>query len=170
MKKLLLVVAMVAASFTANAQDGSFNLGVNLGLPTGDAGDAYSFGMALEANYLFEVSDAFKVGPSLSYMHYFGKERTFTNGGVTVTTDVEDASFIPLAVAGRFSLSDEFTLGGDLGYGIGISPDGNDGGFYYRPMLGYNISENAMIQASYSGVSVEGGTFSNFGLGVMFSL
>ncbi|CAL2084464.1 OMP_b-brl domain-containing protein [Tenacibaculum sp. 190524A05c] len=162
MKKFLLTIAMVAFGFAANAQDGEFNAGVNLGLPTGDVSDAYSFAVSAEVNYLFSVSDDFKVGPSLGFANFFGKDV----GGVTV----DSASFLPLAAAGRFAVSEEFTLGADLGYGIGISPDGNDGGFYYRPMVGYNIAENIMLQATYSGVSVNGGTFSNIGLGVMFGL
>lgn len=162
MKKFLLTIAMVAFGFAANAQDGEFNAGVNLGLPIGDASDFYSFSAGVEVNYLFSVSDDFKVGPSVGFTNYFGKEV----GGV----DVDSASFLPLAAAGRFAVSDKFTLGADLGYGIGISPDGNDGGFYYRPMVGYAISEGIMLQASYSAVNTDAITMSNIGLGVMFGL
>lgn len=158
MKKLLLVVAMVILGFSANAQDGRFNLGANIGLPVGDAGDITSFVIALEANYLFEVADEFEVGPAASFVNYFGKN------------NFSDFSFLPLAVAGRFSASEEFTLGADLGYGIALSPSGLDGGFYYRPMVGYNIKENLMLQLSYSGISVNGGTFGNVGVGAMFQL
>lgn len=162
MKKFLLTIAMVAFGFAANAQDGEFNAGVNLGLPVGDVSDAYSFTLGAEVNYLFSVSDDFKVGPSAGFVQFFGDEI----GGF----DVADASFLPLAAAGRFAVSDEFTLGADLGYAVGLSPDGNDGGFYYRPMVGYTISEGIMLQATYSGVSVDGGSFANIGLGVMFGL
>lgn len=55
-------------------------------------------------------------------------------------------------------------------YAIGISPSGNDGGFYYRPIVGYKIGDDSQLNISYSGVSVNGGTFSNIGLGVMFGL
>lgn len=159
MKKLLLSIALVAFTFAATAQDGKFNLGVNLGLPTGDVSDAYSFVGSVEANYLFDVSDEFQVGPSASYVHYFGEEDFISDGG-----------FLPLAAAARFNASEEFVLGADLGYAIGISPDGNDGGFYYRPMVGYNLNDKVMLQVSYSGVSMDGGSFANFGLGAMFAL
>ncbi|CAL2064368.1 outer membrane beta-barrel protein [Tenacibaculum sp. 190524A05c] len=166
MKKFLLAIAMVAFGFTANAQDGEFNAGVNLGLPIGDVSDFYSFTIGAEVNYLFSVSDDFKVGPSVGFTQFFGSDVEVLG----VTVEGADASFMPLAAAGRFAVSEEFTLGADLGYAIGLSPDGNDGGFYYRPMVGYNISENVMLQATYSGVSVDGGSFSNIGLGVMFGL
>ncbi|MCL7764197.1 porin family protein [Polaribacter sp. Z014] len=166
MKKLLVMAAFVFAGLgVANAQEGSFNAGVNLGIPTGDSSDAYSFAMSVEANYLFDVSESFKVGPSVSYSHYLGKNDVLGSG-----FDVDDASFLPIAAAGRYAVSDKFTVGADLGYGIGISPDENDGGFYYRPMVGYSVSEKVMIQASYSAVDTDGITVSNFGVGAMFAL
>lgn len=161
MKKFLLTIAVVAFGFVANAQDGQFNAGVNLGLPVGDADTVSSFVLGAEVNYLFSVSDDFEVGPSVSFVNFFGKDF----GGVS-----QDASFLPIAAAGRFSISDEFTLGADLGYGIGLSPSGIDSGFYYRPMVGYNVADNIMIQATYSGISVTGATWANIGLGVMFAL
>ena len=47
MKKLLLMATIAVFGFTAAAQDspsadgGDFNLGINLGLPVGDAGDGW---------------------------------------------------------------------------------------------------------------------------------
>lgn len=162
MKKLLLVIAMVAIGLTAHAQDGTFNVGANIGLPSADADTGYDFAISLEANYLFEVSDEFKVGPSLSYAHYFG--------GSVGSVNFSDASFLPIDAAARFDASEKIVIGLNLGYAVGLSPNGNDGGFHYRPSVGYNIAENTTIQASYSGVSVEGGTFANIGLGVVFGL
>ena len=169
MKKVLLIaVVAILGLGSVNAQEGVFNLGVNFGLPTGDADDFYSLAIGVEANYLFQVSEEFQVGPSVSYISYFGKSEVF---GVQV--DIDNAGFLPLAAAGRFNASEKFVIGADLGYAIGISPEENDGGFYYRPMVGYNINEKIQITASYSGISLSGdgdGTFSNFGLGAMFAL
>lgn len=163
MKKVLFIAALALLGFSnVNAQDGSFNVGANIGITTGDADVSYGLMISAEANYLFEVADEFKVGPSVSYVNYFGKT---ING-----FDIDNASFIPLAAAGRFNASEKFDIGLDLGYGIGISPDGNDGGFYYRPLVGYKLNEQITLQAAYSGVSVDGGTFSNLAIGVMFAL
>lgn len=156
MKKLLFLVAIVAASFTANAQ-GQFNVGVNLGLPVGDASNVSSFAFGVEANYLFEVSDEFKVGPTASYVHFLGKD----SGPST--------SHLPLGGAARYSVSDEFVVGADLGLALGMS-NASGSNFYYRPMVGYNISETMMIQASYMGISSEGFTVATFSAGVMFAL
>ncbi|MCH3882314.1 outer membrane beta-barrel protein [Tenacibaculum aquimarinum] len=157
MKKLLLSIALVAFTFAATAQDGKFNLGVNAALPTGDFGEISSFGIGVEANYLFDVSEGFQIGPSVSYINFFGE----TVGAV----EFPSTGFMPLAAAGRFNASDEFTLGADLGYAIGVS-NAEGGEFYWRPMVGYDISDKVMLQASYSGM----GDLSFFGLGAMFAL
>ena len=165
MKKVLFIAVVVLGLGNINAQNGSFNAGVSIGLPTGDISDSSSLAISVEANYLFEISDQFKVGPSISYLHYTGKKDILGSG-----YDQDDMSFLPIAAAARFAASEKFTIGADLGYGFGISPDDIEGAFYYRPMIGYNISEKVMLQATYTGMSKEDTTISNFGVGAMFSL
>ncbi len=166
MKKVLFIATFVLVGLgNINAQNGSFNAGVNIGFPTGDISDSSSLAISAEANYLFEISDQFKVGPSISYLHYIGEKDVLGSG-----FDADDISFLPIAAAARFTASEKFTIGADLGYGIGISPNDIEGAFYYKPMVGYNISEKVMLQAAYTGMSKEGSTISNFGVGAMFSL
>ncbi|MFY0604264.1 MAG: transporter [Flavobacteriaceae bacterium] len=159
MKKLILVFALVLTSFGANAQ---FSVGASFGLPTGDVSDGYTFALGIDANYMFESESDFSYGVATGYLTYFGDE--------ILGISIDNASFLPLAGALRYTASEKFTLGADLGYAIGLAPDGNDGGFYYRPMVSYALGENTSLNLSYSGVSVDGGTFSNVGLGVMFGL
>lgn len=163
MKKLLLLIAIVGTGFTANAQ---FNVGVNLGLPTGDISNVSSFSFGVEANYLFEVSDELKVGPTVSYVHFVGKSIDLVGFG---PIDTPNISFMPVGAAARYGVSDKFVLGADLGLAIGVSnASGSD--FFYRPMVGYNVSEKIMVQASYMGIATEGTSVATFGLGVMFGL
>jgi len=159
MKKLILVFALALTSFAASAQ---FSLGASFGLPTGDADLGYTFALGIDANYMFESEGEVNFGVATGYLTYFGDE--------ILGVEIDNASFLPLAGALRYAASDKFTLGADLGYAVGLAPDGNDGGFYYRPMVAYGIGENTSINLSYSGVSVDGGTFSNIGLGIMFGL
>ncbi len=169
MKKLLLFAAVAVFGFSSvNAQE--FKAGVGVGLPSGDVSDAYTLNINLDLSYLWEVSDEFQAGVTTGYSHFMGDEESITILGTTVTVEFEDAGFIPLAAAGRFNVSEEFTLGADLGYAVGLSPDGNDGGFYYAPKVQYGVSEAIDIVASYRGVSVDGGSFSSINLGVEFGL
>ena len=144
---------------------GDLKVGVNAGLPTGDAGDAWGFNVTLDVNYLWEAGDNFKAGVATGFSHSFGKSIDTGFGSF----DVEDAQFLPLAGAARFAVSDEFTLGADLGYAVGIS-DGNDGGFYYAPRVQYSISETLDVVLSYRGVSLDGGSFDVLNLGVQFGI
>ncbi len=162
MRKLLFIIAIAfISSLSMNAQ--GFRAGVNLGLPIGDIGDFSSFNVGVDLQYLWEVNDGVEVGVTTGYSHFFGKEIDILG----TTVKVDDVQFIPIAATGSINLSDEFSLGADIGYALGVNT-GNDGGFYYRPKVAYGISEAIDIVASYSGVSVTGGTINAITLGVNF--
>lgn len=150
-------------AMTASAQ---FSAGATFGIPTGDADEGYTFALGLDVNYMFESDSEFSYGVATGYLTYFGDEITVLG----TTVEIDNASFLPVAAAARYAASEKFSLGADVGYAIGLAPDGNDGGFYYRPMVAYAVSEKVSISLSYSGVSVDRGTFSNIGLGVLFGL
>ncbi|MBT8254068.1 MAG: outer membrane beta-barrel protein [Flavobacteriaceae bacterium] len=163
MKRFLLFTVVALLGFGVQAQDG-FKAGINLGLPIGDAGDLATFSIVVDLGYHFEVSDSFSAGIVTGYSHSFGDELDL---GPLGSVDVDDIQFIPLAAAGRLALSDEFSLGVDLGYAIGVN-DGNDGGFYYAPRIQYGVSDGLDIVGAYRGVSVSGGSFDIITLGVEF--
>lgn len=162
MKKLLLLVCIVLAGYSAKAQ---FTAGVAGGLPIGDAGDLATFSIAVDLGYLFEISDSFSAGPTTGFSHSFGDEITILG----TTFEVEDVQFVPLAAAARVEVADSFTLGGDVGYAIGIN-DGNDGGFYYSPRAQYSVSELIDIVFAYRGVSLDGGSWDIISLGLEFGI
>ncbi|WP_370479575.1 outer membrane beta-barrel protein [Tamlana flava] len=165
MKKLfLLTIFAVFAIGGVNAQ-GDLNAGINLGLPIGDAGDAWTFNVTLDISYLWEAGDNFEAGIATGFSHSFGDSIDTSFGSI----DIEDAQFLPVAGAARFNVSEEFALGADLGYAIGIN-DGNDGGFYYAPRVQYGVSDSIDIVLSYRGVSLDGGSFDVLNLGVEFGL
>ena len=65
-----------------------------------------------------------------------------------------------------------FVVGADLGYAVALSPSGADGGFYYRPMVGYKLGDNMQLNLAYSGISQKStsNSISYVSLGVMFGL
>lgn len=166
MKKLLLAafVAIIGVS-SINAQEGVLNGGLNVGIPTGDTNDFYGLTLGAELNYMFPVAEGFTLGPSVQYSHFFGKDYDF--GGITFET--EDASFLPISGAARFNVSEKFVVGANVGYAIGLSDD-YDGGFYYRPVVGYKVGERTQLNISYSGISNEGLDLNSVNLGFMFGI
>lgn len=160
MKKLLLTAAIALFAFTANAQDGSFKIGVNVGVPSGDVSDAFSFNAGLDVAYLIDVSDQFQVGGATGFNNFFGKD--------ILGFKVDDFQFAPIAAAARYNVSDQIYLGADIGYAIALG-DG-DGGVYYRPRFGYSFSDKIGANISYSGISVDGGSIATFGIGFEYSL
>ncbi|CAM1373769.1 outer membrane beta-barrel protein [Tenacibaculum xiamenense] len=161
MKKLVFIIA-VMLGVSIQAQEGEFNVGVNAGLPIGDTNNVYSFTLGAEANYLFNVADNFKAGPSVAFVNFFGKDINDNQG-------FGDIQFLPIAAAARYQASDKFTVGADIGYGVGINT-GNDGGFYYRPLVSYEVADNIAVQGSYNGISADGGSVNSIGLGILFKL
>ncbi|AIY13744.1 outer membrane beta-barrel protein [Cellulophaga baltica] len=168
MKKVFLIAAMALFGFGVQAQDqdqSGFKLGLNVQLPVGDASDVSSFGLGLDAAYMFEVSDQFDLGVATGFSNVFGK--TIDAGEFEI--EIDDFQYIPLAAAARYNATEEFSVGADLGYAIGIN-DGNDGGFYYKPTVGYMLSEGTQLNLSYVGISVNDFTYSTINLGVLFSI
>ena len=167
MKKVLFIAFLAIAGLgKMNAQQGVLNGGLNVGIPVGDADNVSNFTLGAELNYMFPVAEGFTLGPSVQYSHFFGKE--FDLGG-GITAEASDLSFLPISGAARFNITNDFIVGANIGYAVGLD-DGNDGGFYYRPIIGHKIGDNTQLNLSYSGISVDGGNISNICLGIMFGL
>ena len=79
----------------------------------------------------------------------------------------DNVQFIPIAGSLRIYPTSGFKIGGDVGYAVGVNK-GNEGGFYYRPTIGFDISGGTTeINVSYFAVNDEV-TFSSALLGVLF--
>jgi hypothetical protein len=164
MKKFGLIVCLLVFGTALQAQEG-LNVGINFGLPVGDASDISSFSLGLDANYLWNVAESVDVGVATGFTNAFGK----TIDILGAEFDADDVQFIPIAAAGRYHITESFRAGADIGYAIGLN-DGNDGGFYYRPILAYGFNQNMEVNFSYTGISLDGITWSTISLGFMINL
>ncbi|CAN5319238.1 hypothetical protein BH23BAC2_BH23BAC2_10200 [soil metagenome] len=154
MKKLFLLVVLAFFGVTSAFSQG-LRFGVNAGIPVGDVSDFSSFQLGTDIAYMVPLVDVASVGPMVGYSHFFGKD------------DFDALKFVPLAVSGRFNIL-SLALGLDLGYALGISND-NDGGFYYRPQVGFNMGRLGLI-ASYQGINVNDVNVNSINLGVEFGM
>lgn len=168
-KTLVLVVAFMAIGFSSMAQyvdRSSFKAGFHAGLPVGDASDVSSFALGLDLAYHWGVSEMFDAGLASGFLNAFGETESVTVGEVTVEGEFGDYQIIPLAAALRLYPTYDFKLGADVGYAVGIN-EGNEGGFYLRPTMGYNLSGNTELNVSYMNIS-NNGNFSMVALGILF--
>lgn len=163
MKKLLITALLVFTVLNASGQN-SLNFGLGLGFPMGDSGENQIIAVNFDVSYLWEVSEQFDAGLTSGFLHSFGDSQDV--GGGVIMVDTPDVSFLPIAGAARFNVSEDFSIGADLGYAVGISPDVNDGGFYYAPKAQYAISELLDVLLAYKGVSLDGGSFNLIALGL----
>ena len=166
MKHFFILLFFAFGLSNVNGQN-SFNLGIGLGLPLGNAGDTHIITVNLDASYLWELSEQFDAGIASGFLNSFGDSEDI--GGGVIMIDTPDVSFIPIAGSARYNISEEFVVGTDLGYAVGINPDTNDGGFYYAPRIQFNTSDFLSIVAAYRGVSVDGGSFDNLSVGLELS-
>lgn len=158
MKKIILFASLLISTLGINAQES--NLSLSAALPVGDAGDITTFGLNLDINSLWKVSEQFDLGIATGYHYYFGDDIETTLGSV----EIDDYGFLPLAVAGRINAGENISFGADVGYAIGINPNGNDGGFYYAPKIQFG-----MIVLAYKSISLDSDSFDAFTLGLNFS-
>lgn len=159
MRKSILSLTIFLALGMASLQ-AQWKVGINAGIPVGAVEGFFDFNAGADVAYLFEVGKVLEVGPMVGYSHYFGDR------GVEgpVSWKVHDVQFLPLAASGRVSLGGTVFVGADLGYGFDIKERIN-GGFYYRPKLGFGLFGLSVI-GSYSGI----GSFSTVNVGLEYSL
>lgn len=162
----LLVFAMSLLNAQGTVDRTNFRAGINGGIVTGDVSEAYSFSLGIDILHVWGLSKVIDLGLATGFNNAFGEEETFSNGGITVTTEFANLQYIPAAVALRIYPSYGFKFGGDIGYAIGVS-NGYDGGFYYKPMIGVDINGNTELNISYAAIRNDG-TFGTVMVGVLF--
>ncbi len=168
MKFLSIFIVLVLISISLNAQVDrtNFRAGVNAGLVQGDFSDAYSFSLGIDIVYVWGLSRELDLGFATGFNNAFGEEQSFSNGGLTVTTEFDNIQYIPAAAALRIYPTYGFKFGGDVGYAVGVNA-GNEGGLYYKPMVGVDMNGTTEIGISYAVIS-DDVTFSMVQLGVLF--
>lgn len=161
MKKFLFTLCVVLIGFTSSFAQSGFAVGANIGMPVGDIEDFSDFKIGADIAYRFNVAPRVDVGGLLGYSRFFVDDVDSPFGSIE-TTDIE---FLPIAATGRVNLNLLF-LGVDLGYAVGLD-DGNDGGFFYRPLVGVKLGPVGVI-GSYSGVNLEGDPIGSINLGIEY--
>ncbi|MGB5237820.1 MAG: hypothetical protein WBM43_01925 [Flavobacteriaceae bacterium] len=158
MKKILLLL-VGAFLITGLQAQGTFKIGLSGGIPLGDASDFSSFALGADAYYLFGKRKALvRLGPTVGFRNFFGDE-------ISPGISVDDAQFLPVALAGRISIFGILQGGIDAGYAVGIT-DGLDGGFYIRPILALGLLRFFELNFSYESIS-DNASWGNANIGLL---
>ena len=166
MRKLTLIVLLIASTFTTYAQRDMLSIGVHGGATVGDYSDAYSANTGLDVSYLHGISDKFYVGAAASFTNYFSD--SFDEGGRRVEFD--DKQLLPVAGSIRISPFSfrSVLVGADIGYAVGLN-DGNDGGFYASPRITYLLAD-FQLYAGYRLIALDEDDLTSVQLGVAYTL
>lgn len=153
--------AFALLGFAASAQTtGQLKIGANVGIPVGDASDFFKFYFRIRCSLSVETGRKFWFGYCNRLSAFFVKSDWKDAGG-------SDAGYIPLAASAQYSVSPNFFIGADLGYGFLTGKYASGGGFYYQPKVGYQQS-NWELYLGYKGVSKDSNTLGSVNLGFNF--
>ncbi|WP_295767482.1 hypothetical protein [uncultured Mucilaginibacter sp.] len=167
MKKVLLGLAL-AAGISANsfAQSGSsenkggFSIGIEAGLPVGDAADFYSAVLGASLKYEHPVAESTFITGSAGYNAFLTKSR-YKDLGFESTSGA-----IPVKGGIKQMLGSGFFGEAQLGAAFSTSSGGGTA-FIYAPGLGYNFSPSVDAGVRYEAWS-NNGTTSQVGLRIGF--
>lgn len=169
MKKiLLLLVVLSAAAFNSFAQmsksdnSGKFSIGIDPGLPVGDASNFSSFAIGGDLKYSIPAAENFDVSLSAGYEVFLGKS---IGGGLGKFDNLKG---IPVKLAGRYNFDGSTGFFGEVGFGAAFIQDGGGTAFLYAPGLGYAMDGGFEVGVRYEGWS-KNGSISQIGLRLAYS-
>lgn len=167
MKKLLLCLAFLGfTAIAANAQSaksdgGKFSIGVDAGLPVGDAHKVSNFAIGGSLKYDHPIADQLFLTGSAGYTRFLYKSEIKDAFGVS------GEGFIPVKAGVKYYFDDAFFAEGQLGAAFSTESGGGTG-FAYAPGVGYSFAGGLEAGVRYEGWSHNGSTTSQVALRVAF--
>jgi hypothetical protein len=159
MKKFLLaLVVLTGAAFSSFAQTsedgGKFSIGVEAGLPLGDAGDAYSFAIGGSLKYDLPIAENLFANLSAGYTTLSGK----TISGF----DVPSLNAIPVKAGLKYFFNEGFYGEAQLGAAFlstkVLGESHSTTAFAYAPGIGYKFAGGFDAGVRYETWSKDGST------------
>ena len=171
MRKVLLLAVLIVSAVTASfaqtsktSTGGKFSIGIDPGLPVGDANNYSSFAIGGDLKYAIPAGTNFDVSLSAGYEVFIGKTIDFAGQSVKAS----DLKGIPVKVAGRYNFNGASGFFAEFGVGAAFIQDGGGTAFLYAPGVGYAVDGGFEVGVRYEGWS-KNGTVSQIGLRVAYS-
>lgn len=162
--KQFLPILFFSAITAAFAQEG-FKLGAQAGLPIGDLNDQIGVVVGADVGYMWAPGKIMDLGIKAGFLYGFAEKFRPVEG---VTVDLPSLQFAPIAASVRFWPGKSFSFGGDVGQAFGLN-DGNEGGFYYRPQIGFQVGPQSELNFSYTSISGDNGDWTTITLGYVYT-
>lgn len=163
MKQLIFAFIFTFLGTTLCAQEG-FKIGAQAGLPLGDYNDLVGVVIGADMGYMWAPNKIFDLGIKAGIIHGFAEKFK----AETVTVKLPSIQFAPLAASVRIWPSRSFSLGGDVGQAFGLN-EGNDGGLYYRPQIGFQTGAQSEFNFSYTAIQNGDDTWSTVTIGFVYT-
>ncbi len=153
-QRIILLVACCLTYFSVASQEG-FKIGVQAGLPLGDYNDLVGVVIGADIGYMWAPNKLFDLGVKVGIIHGFAEKFR----AETVSVELPSIQFVPVAASVRLWPSRSFSFGGDIGQAFGLN-EGNEGGFYYRPQIGFQMGPKSELNFSYTAINKDEGAWS----------
>jgi hypothetical protein len=164
MRKFLLLAALIvgavscsSAQTSKSSNAGKFSIGLEAGLPVGDASDAYNFVIGASFKYEHPVAQSLYVTGSVGYNAFL------TKGALKDAGYKSSYGFIPLKAGLKYYIQDGFFAEGQIGVTFSTESGGGSA-FAYAPGIGYSFSSGFEAGLRYEGWPKDGVTTSQLGL------
>lgn len=152
MKKIILSLIVLSGlavnSFAQSNDGGKFSIGVEAGLPVGDASNGYNFVIGGSLKYEQPIADALAFTLTAGYSSFQGKT-------VAVLGKIPAAGFVPVKAGLKIGIADAFYGEAQLGAAFSTQSGGGTA-FAYSPGIGYKFSDNVDLGVRYEAWSHNG--------------
>ncbi len=164
MKKIALIFVFMLFGFATYAQEG-MKFGIQGGLPFNDFNDDVGVVAGADFGYSWALNEVIDLGIMTGYIYGFPEK--FKTGNALL--DLPSIQFAPLSASLRIWPTKSFSFGGNVGQAFGLN-GAKEGGFYYRPQLGYLMSACTEVNLSYTAIGLDNKTWATVTLGMLYTL
>jgi hypothetical protein len=148
---ILFLTAITASKAQNVAQvktnDWRLGVGLNVGVPTGDASNAYSFTLGGDLKLQRDITESLAGTLTTGYTNFFIKDKY--KGIIT------DFGYIPLKAGIKVFPTKGIYISAELGAAFGVQK-GSSTSFLYSPGVGIAFAKNYDISARYEGLNQSG--------------
>jgi len=140
-----LPLVLCAFTFTLASSQEGFKIGAHGGIPLGNFNDKIGVVIGADIGYMWAPNKVFDLGLKAGIVHGFAERFR----AETVSVKLPSMQFAPVAASIRIWPAKSFSFGGDVGQAFGLN-EGNEGGFYYRPQIGFQTGQQSELNFSYT--------------------